>query len=108
MSSSPRREYDFAWRVTTSTGAVAAHGTIDVPETQPGASVRFRIDGCRIVPQPGTTCWLDIVYRLGEDRIHAPRGHEAGRYQFVLAEGVEARVRCRSARAVRSAPARAS
>lgn len=84
-------EYDFAWRVTTSTGAVAAHGTIDVPVTQPGASVRFRIDGCRIVPQPGTTCWLDIVYRLGEDRIHAPRGHEAGRYQFVLAEGVEAR-----------------
>lgn len=77
-------EYTFGWRIGSSLGGTVASGEFAVPETAPGAEVRCRIDLPKFRTVPGADYWLDVVYRLREDRTYAPQGFEAGRYQFPL------------------------
>ena len=77
-------EYVFEWRITSSMGATLGSGTFEVPRTEAGACTECRVGYKAPRPESGVDYWLDIVYRLKEDKPYALRGFEAGRYQFAL------------------------
>ena len=65
-------------------GATLGSGTFEVPRTEAGACTECRVGYKAPRPESGVDYWLDIVYRLKEDKPYALRGFEAGRYQFAL------------------------
>ena len=77
-------EYVFEWHITSSMGATLGSGTFEVPRTEAGACTECRVGYKAPRPESGVDYWLDIVYRLKEDKPYALRGFEAGRYQFAL------------------------
>ena len=82
-------------------GATLGSGTFEVPRTEAGACTECRVGYKAPRPESGVDYWLDIVYRLKEDKPYALRGFEAGRYQFALPAA--APVRAAAARSAGSA-----
>ncbi len=77
-------EYAFEWLITSSLGDTVASGRFDIPTVGPGATAEWRPALPAFRAEPGVDYWLDIVYRLREERPYAPQRFEAGRWQFPL------------------------
>ncbi len=77
-------EYLFGWRIASSLGETVATGDFDVPAIPPGGAAVCRLSLPKFRAEPGADYWLDIVYRLREERTYAPKGFEVGRWQFEL------------------------
>lgn len=77
-------EYEFGWRITSSLGDTLSSGRLDVPAVGPGGAAEFRLPLPALRAVKGADCWLDIVYRLRNERPYAPQGFEVGRWQFCL------------------------
>ncbi len=90
-------EYLFSWRITSSLGRTVATGDFDVPAILPGGTAVCRLALPKFRAEPGAAYWLDLVYRLREDRTYAPKGFEVGRWQFEL-PGTDVSVRHREER----------